>query len=106
MVDLLPHMLAHVPDPHVSGLAVETPAPGIPQSELPDLMEPPGPAHLGVVGGDAVGISGVDVHPEELPLVGHAVLRPARPGGVDVGVPSTYRDVELSVGSERHQAAV
>src|SRR5262249_22611446 len=66
-IDLLPHLLADVADPQVSGLAVEGPTPRVAQTPQPDVLR--GRIWIvmeWIVRGRLVGIAVVDVDAQQL----------------------------------------
>ena len=72
-VDLLPHVLADVAGPQVAGAAVEAEAPGVTQAPRVDLG-PTAASGEGVVGGDRIGVTAVDVEAQHFTEQGVGVL--------------------------------
>src|SRR5581483_1468569 len=103
-VDLLPRALTDVADPQVARPAVEREAPGVAQTEVPDLGPGIGPADERVVRRDAVWAARPGVDPQDLPEQRRERLAVAQRIAAAPAIPEAH--VEHAVRSEHEVAAV
>src|SRR5262249_44337558 len=106
-MDHFPQVLAHVADPEVSGRAVQTHAPGIAQTESPQLRARPLNLEERIVLGHGIAlarIGTIDVNPQDA----RAEVAQVLSGQIAVGIAGAVagREVKAAIESEDQVAAV